>query len=51
MKGDDARNEALIVAMAASMGLVTTRVSSGVYGSSWQITAAGIRWLNEAEED
>jgi len=33
--------------MAASMQLITTRITEGVYGSTWQITAKGIRLLNE----
>ena len=41
------RANANLVAMAASMQLVTTRITEGVYGSTWQITAKGIRLLNE----
>lgn len=51
VKGDEARAEAEIIAMAASMGLITTRISAGVYGASWMITAAGCRWLGESEEE
>ena len=43
------RDNAGLVAMAASMQLITTRVTEGVYGSTWQITAKGIRLLNELE--
>jgi hypothetical protein len=44
-----ARENAGHVAMAASMQLITTRVTEGVYSSIWQITAKGIRLLNELE--
>jgi hypothetical protein len=44
-----AREEAGLVAMAASLQLITTRVSDGVYSSDWQITGKGIRLLNELE--
>lgn len=43
------RDNAGLVAMAASMQLITTRITEGVYGSTWQITAKGIRLLNELE--
>lgn len=44
-----ARENAPKVAMAASMSLITTRVTEGVYSSTWLITAKGIRFLNELE--
>jgi hypothetical protein len=44
-----ARQNAGHVGMAASMQLITTRVSEGIYSSNWQITAKGIRLLNELE--
>lgn len=44
-----ARTNAGHVAMAASMQLITTRVSEGIYSSVWQITAKGIRLLNEID--
>jgi hypothetical protein len=44
-----AREKAGKVAMAASMQLITTRVTEGVYSSNWQITAKGIRLLNELD--
>jgi hypothetical protein len=44
-----ARQNAGPVAMAASMQLITTKVSASVYSSNWQITAKGIRLLNELE--
>jgi hypothetical protein len=46
---DFARQQANWVAMAASMQLITTRVSEGIYSRDWQITGKGIRLLNELE--
>lgn len=39
-----------LVAMAASLQLITTRVNRDVFSRSWQITAKGHRWLNENKE-
>lgn len=50
VKSDVARKYADIVGMAASMGLITTRVMPGVYSSSWQVTLEGQGWLEEYEE-
>jgi hypothetical protein len=44
-----ARSKAELVAMAASLQLITTRVNSQVFSRSWQITNKGLRWLNEAK--
>jgi hypothetical protein len=49
VQSDFARKNMGHVAMAASMQLITTRVTEGVYSSMWQITAKGIRLLNELE--
>lgn len=49
VQSDFARQNAHMVAMAASMQLVTNRVTEGVYSRDWQITAKGIRLLNELE--
>lgn len=49
VQSDFARANMGHVAMAASMQLITTRVTEGVYSSTWQITAKGIRLLNELE--
>jgi hypothetical protein len=45
------RKHALYIGMAASMQLITTRVSSGVYRGAWNATPKGLSWLNETEED
>src|SRR5690242_19247178 len=44
-KSDFARALADHVALAASDGLITTRVAAGMYGREWLITAAGINRL------
>ena len=44
-----ARKHAAYVAMSSSMQLITTRISEGLYSSTWQITAKGIRLLNELD--
>jgi hypothetical protein len=41
-KSDFAREFADFVAMAASMGLITTRINNQVYGKQWQITSKGL---------
>lgn len=45
-----ARSQAEAVAMAASLQLITTRVNRDVFSREWQITAKGLRWLNETKE-
>lgn len=44
-KSDYARNNADVIAMAASDGFLTTRLAAGLYGRTWQITPAGLRHL------
>jgi hypothetical protein len=45
-----ARENAELVAMAASLQLITTRVTKDVYSRDWQITTKGLRWLNEHKD-
>ena len=45
-----AQANAELVAMAASLQLITTRVNRDVFSREWQITAKGLRWLNESKE-
>ena len=45
LQSDFARAHADIVAMAASDGLITTKIASGLYGRRWLITEAGLRHL------
>jgi hypothetical protein len=42
-----ARRDAALVAMAASMGLITTQISSHEFGRDWRITNKGLLLLNE----
>lgn len=44
-KSDFARENADYIAMAASMGLISTRIMSHVYGRQWQVTAKGLNAL------
>lgn len=46
---DFARKHADYVAMAASMGLISTRVHLNVFSREWRPTVAGLRWLNELD--
>ncbi|MBW7970978.1 hypothetical protein [Bradyrhizobium sp. BR 10289] len=49
MKSDVARREADIIAMAASMQLITTKVRRDRFTKTWLITSRGLQWLNEKE--
>lgn len=42
-----AQKNMALVAMAASLQLITTRVTSNEFGRVWRITNKGLRWLNE----
>jgi len=46
-KSDFARENADYIAMAASMGLISTRIMSNVYGRQWQVTAKGLDALEK----
>lgn len=45
-----ARANAELVGMAASLQLITTRVTKDVFSREWQITSKGLRWLNEYKD-
>lgn len=45
-KSDFARANADVIGMAASDGMITTRIATGLYGRDWRITEAGIRHLH-----
>ena len=49
-KGDFARLHADFVAMAASDGMITTKIAAGLYGRRWLITEAGLRHLRALGE-
>lgn len=40
-----ARENAAVVAMAASDGFITTRLAAGVYARTWHITLKGLQHL------
>jgi hypothetical protein len=44
-KSDFAREYAELIAMAASDGLITTKIATGMYGRDWLITAKGLEKL------
>lgn len=46
-KSDFARENADYIAMASSMGLISTRIMSNVYGRNWQVTAKGLDALEK----
>jgi hypothetical protein len=46
---DFARQNAPYVALAASKGLISTRISKGLYGRQWLITVTGRCLINESE--
>ena len=46
---DYARQNSAVVAMAASIGLISTRVHLDVYGNEWKPTIMGLSLLNQAE--
>jgi hypothetical protein len=45
VQSDYARAHAAAVAMAASLGMITTRVAKDSYGREWRLTAKGLRVL------
>ncbi len=49
VQSDFARKHADYVAMAASMGLISTRVHLNVFSREWRPTVGGLRWLNELD--
>src|SRR5512139_1336574 len=51
VKSTVARAHAELVAMAASLQLISTRIAKDVYGNEWQVTVKGLRWLNEMKRD
>lgn len=49
IQSDTARRDADLVAMAASLGLITTQISSHQFGRDWRITNKGLLLLNEED--
>lgn len=50
VKSDFARKEADIIAMAASLQLISTKIGAQRYAKTWLITSKGLTWLNEEED-
>jgi uncharacterized protein YpmS len=50
VKCDYIRNNAEIVAMAASMQLITTRTRQGVYNHAWRITIKGLSYIHQQRD-
>lgn len=45
MQSNFARENAVLVAVAASDGFITTRQAAGLYARKWSITPSGLRHL------
>ena len=50
-KSEFARLAATEVALAASEGLISTRIEGGLYTNRWMITAEGLEFLEEMRND
>jgi hypothetical protein len=50
LQGNFARTNSALVAMAASLNLISTQVDKSEYGRTWRVTSKGLRWLNEHKE-
>lgn len=50
IQGNWAREHAMTVAMAASLGLLSTRQDRDTYSNVWRITSTGLRFLNELKD-
>ena len=49
VKSTYARAHADVVAMAASIGFITTKIGPSNFASAWNITTEGLTWLTEKE--
>lgn len=49
VKSTYARANAEVVAMAASLQMITTKTGVSTFAGSWNITTQGLSWLNERE--
>lgn len=49
VQSDFARKEAELVAMAASLGLITTRVHRNIFSRHWRTTVKGLMFLETHE--
>ena len=46
-----AREKSVFIAMSASMGLISTKITRDVYGRVWKLTVGGMKMLNETENE
>jgi hypothetical protein len=46
VQSDFARANAPYVAMAASLGLISTKVHNNIFSSEWRPTVKGLTWLD-----
>jgi hypothetical protein len=51
VKSDFARKHAEYIAMAATLGLISTRLFGDVYSSEWRPTPRGLALLNERADE
>lgn len=49
VKADYSRANAEIVAMAASLQLISTKVGKNSFAQAWQITTKGLTYINEKD--
>lgn len=50
VKSDYARREADIIAMAASLQLISTKIGAQTFTRMWRITSKGLQWLNQEDD-
>lgn len=50
IQGDWFRKHAVAVAMAASLGLISTRQDLHTFSKTWRVTSKGMRFLTEARD-
>jgi hypothetical protein len=50
LKGNFARENAYEVAMAASLGLITTRLTDDTFGGRWCVTQRGLNHIHAVTE-
>lgn len=50
VKSDFARKEADVIAMAASLQLISTKVGAQRFAKTWLITSKGLTWLTEKDD-
>lgn len=51
VQSDFARANASYVAMAASLGLISTKVHNNIFSSEWRPTVKGLTWLDKQGVD